>query len=97
MPDIRVKNDSEKAKELQTSLLKLKEGLGGLNQSIQQAIQVVSTTWKDFQFNNFKESYKNYINGIKKFEQDLESCAKETLPPIIKHLEEIEGVKIKEN
>ena len=89
MADEKLKMDPVKGKELQASLLKLKQELGNINQQITQAINLAGQTWRDFKYNDFKETYRLYQAGITKFENDLEKVAKVTLPPLIQEAEEI--------
>ncbi len=94
MADEKLKIDPVKGKELQVSLLKLKQELGNVNQQIAQAIKLVSQTWKDFEYKDFQKTYKTFQAGITKFENDLGKVAKVTLPPLIQEAEEIGKLKL---
>lgn len=95
MAEVKLHMDPVKGKELQAAMLKMKQDLGELNQQIARAIKVAGETWKDSKFNEFQQSYKSFQTGIAKFEEDLGTVAKVTLPPYIKAAEDYEKEKLK--
>ena len=97
MADKNLIMDPDKLKELQSQLLKLKQDLGKVNDDIKLAINVVSKTWKDFKFDDFQNTYKNFQTGIVKFETDLGSVSNETLPPLIKAAEDYKKTSVTNN
>jgi len=94
MAEKKGKTNSDKLKELQAMMLKLKTELGNVNQQIAQAINFASQTWKDVKFDDFQKTYKGYQAGITKFENNLDNVVKVTLPPLIQAAEDYEKTDV---